>query len=306
MNTRADNYGKGEIIIREGDIGKSFYKILHGKVGVYINYGEKDQIKLTELNEGQYFGEMAVIETYPRSTTVVAEEPVKLMEIPEEELNQFLLEEPDRIKEIMRHLGCRTRELTYEYSEAMQLLEQIKSVDDSRKNTSIVDKIMKHVSLYNSHKHKLSMPSAESLRESLEKLEDGQKSRIDSYSKGTVIFRKGETGSCLYIVHSGKVGIYTDYGEDNELLLTELMPVEVFGEMGVISEEPRSATAVSDSDDTSVEIIRSEDLETLFKTCPAKIDMILRHLSYRLRCLTRDYFSVCKALSEQCELSSTY
>ena len=66
----------------------------------------------------------------------------------------------------------------------------------------------------------------------------------------------------------------------------------------MISEDARSATAIAESDNTYVEIIRAEDVEEMFKKSPVKIDMILRHLSYRLRCISYDYFEVCQQLFE--------
>ena len=45
----------------------------------------------------------------------------------------------------------------------------------------------------------------------------------------------------------------------------------------MLSEEPRDGTAVVEESNTQVEIIRPEDLEGLFKSSPAKIDMILPH-----------------------------
>ena len=37
----------------------------------YVNYGTDAQTKLTDVKPGQYFGEMAIIEARPRSTTIV-------------------------------------------------------------------------------------------------------------------------------------------------------------------------------------------------------------------------------------------
>ena len=34
-----------------------------------------------------------------------------------------------------------------------------------------------------------------------------------NYKNGELIFRQGETGSCMYVIQSGKVGIYLNYGE---------------------------------------------------------------------------------------------
>ena len=70
--------------------------------------------------------------------------------------------------------------------------------------------------------------------------------------------------------------------------------------MGMLSDEPRDTTAVCEEGDTRVEIILPEDLESLFKNSPEKIDMILKNLSYRLRSITYEYFKACK---EICEVS---
>ena len=43
-----------------------------------------------------------------------------------------------------------------------------------------------------------------------------------------------------------------------------------------------------------MEIIRAEELEDMFKSNPVKVDMILRHLTGRLRRLTKDYVKACE------------
>ncbi|TWU21288.1 ATP-binding cassette domain-containing protein [Bythopirellula polymerisocia] len=64
----------GEAIIRQGDAGDLFYLIRTGSVDVLINDGTGDQ-KVAELNQGQYFGEAALITDEPRNATIVAREP---------------------------------------------------------------------------------------------------------------------------------------------------------------------------------------------------------------------------------------
>ena len=292
MSTIDKIFADGEVIIKEGDQANSFFQIKEGSAIVYKSYGQTDQVKLTDLQPGQYFGEMAVIESYPRSSTVVANGEVKAVEIPVEELNNYFTENPDEIINIMKHLGNRVRELTADYDDAKKLLADIKT--SGTENESLLALIQKHLGWFKSNKG-FDKPSAEALRESSDKVSSNN---VESYNKGTVIFKQGETGNCMYFVHGGTVGIYSNYGTDQQNKLTELYPVACFGEMGMIAGEVRSATAVADSNDTYVEIIRAEDLEELFKTCPVKIDMILRHLSYRLRSLTYDYFNTCKEIAE--------
>ena len=101
----------------------------------------------------------------------------------------------------------------------------------------------------------------------------------------------------MYDIHFGRIGIYTGYGTPEEKLLTELFANKFFGEMGMIDGEPRSATAVVMADNTTLETIYPEDLEELIETNPLKVDMILQHLSGRLRHLTADYADACEEVS---------
>lgn len=296
MDSIKKTYVNGEIIIKEGDIGNSFFQLLSGSAGVYVNYGEADQVKLTVLNEGQYFGEMAVIEAYPRSSTVVAEGSVEAIEIPGSELNTYFTENPDKIIELIKHIGNRLRALTDDYDEAKAILKKIENPDEDKSNETFLTKLAKHIGFYKLAKVDLTAPSAEALREQSKDLSKGE--NTVTYPKGTIIYKKGEVSNCMYILHSGSVGIYYNYGEANELMLTELLPVAFFGEMGMLAGKERSATAVAKSNETYLEIVRLEDLESMFKTSPVKVDMILRHLSYRLRSLTIDYFNTCKKISE--------
>ena len=101
------------------------------------------------------------------------------------------------------------------------------------------------------------------------------------------------TVHCMYDIHWGRVGVYTGFGTDKEQLITELCSNTFFGEAGMISDEPRSATVVA-LEDTTVEIIYMEDLEELLEKNPNKIDMILRHLTFRLRRISDSYLEACE------------
>lgn len=296
-------FNSGDIIIKEGETGNSFFYLLEGNVGVYKNYGKDDQVQIRVLDAGQYFGEMAIIETYPRSTTVIAEGEAKVQEIEAEALNEYFKENPEKIILIMNQLGQRLKDMTADYDEAKKVLSDIRSAGSSKKYDGFFKQMVKQSIFTYSKNIRIEKPSAEALRQAQETVaqQDKDGNNVEAYTKGTIIFKQGEFGKCMYIVHGGAVAIYNNYGQYGETKLTELYPVECFGEMGMISEDCRSATAVSESDETYVEIVKPEDLEDLFKTCPAKVDMILKHLSYRLRSLTYDYYKACKEIYENSE-----
>ena len=59
---------------------------------------------------------------------------------------------------------------------------------------------------------------------------------------GTVLFREGETGTTMYVLQAGRVRITKSIkGEDKMLAI--LGPGEFFGEMAILNDKPRTATA---------------------------------------------------------------
>ncbi len=291
-------FKKGDIIFREGDEGNSLFDITEGTVGIYVNYNTDTEEKLTELKPGQFFGEMAVIEAYPRSATAVALEDVKVSEISCGDMNGYFETQPDRIVAIMKHLSSRIRILSNDYAEVSKAIEEF----GKNKETSsggLIDKLRKFANAYKHNKSIANKDSAEAKRKIAEASHsEGYTSKIESYSKGTVIFKEGESGNCMYDIHAGEVGIYKAYGTPDERCLTKLGMNKFFGEMGLVDNDVRSATAVALTDQTTVEIITTDDLNELFTKNAPKVEMILAHLSYRLRTLTNSCMDACKLASD--------
>src|ERR687891_1303371 len=67
------------------------------------------------------------------------------------------------------------------------------------------------------------------------------------FPKGTVLFRDGDPGKEMYVLQSGKVAI-SKRVRDVEKGLATLGPGEFFGEMAIISNKPRNATATVSQD----------------------------------------------------------
>ena len=62
------------------------------------------------------------------------------------------------------------------------------------------------------------------------------------FAPGTVLFREGEPGREMYVVQSGRVNVSKKAGEV-EKILASLGPGEFLGEMSILNNKPRSATA---------------------------------------------------------------
>ena len=122
-------------------------------------------------------------------------------------------------------------------------------------------------------------------------------SDIVKFLKDEIIFNEGAFEEYMYEVIDGAVGIYSDYNGDGKKLLTEVKQGSFFGEMGVLEDAPRSATAVAITDCT-VRPYFANELEDYIKLRPEKTLELMQSISSRIRNLTKDYVSACSAISE--------
>ncbi len=74
-------FSAGEMIIREGDPGRSVYIILDGRVKVFTRDDGGNELPLATLGVGQFFGEMSLVSGKPRSSSVTALELSVLVEL---------------------------------------------------------------------------------------------------------------------------------------------------------------------------------------------------------------------------------
>jgi len=283
-----------KVVFREGDVGTSFFRIESGIAGVYINFGKENQRKLTDMRAGQYFGEMAIIEArIIRSATVVAEEELHVTEIPGTELDKYFKEEPEKILALMKQLSGRIRSMTEEYDEVTAFLQE-KQDQNAQKKPGFFEKLMKYIEQSEIAKRYPKQPIQENENEEGFAGKGNPVLPYEVYNEGEVVFRQGDAGDVMYAVHGGSVNVFTNYHTTLEKKLTTLYTNAFFGEMGMLDQEPRSATVVVAENGTILERIGPDDLQKLFEENPLEVNLIMRHLSKRLRKLTEDYDAACE------------
>lgn len=72
-------YENGDIVFEEGEMGKALFLILDGAVKITKRTQDGDEIVLTTLTSGAYFGELALLDTLPRSASVTVIKPSTLL-----------------------------------------------------------------------------------------------------------------------------------------------------------------------------------------------------------------------------------
>jgi CRP/FNR family transcriptional regulator, cyclic AMP receptor protein len=106
-----------------------------------------------------------------------------------------------------------------------------------------------------------------------------------SLSKGQTLFREGDDGEALYVVIDGAIKVSVSSGRGDELALTTLGPGDAFGELPLIDEGPRSASAIALTDVVVLGLDRRTLLDTA-RNHPELLDGLLRSLGRLIRRLT--------------------
>jgi hypothetical protein len=101
------------------------------------------------------------------------------------------------------------------------------------------------------------------------------------FAAGEYIFREGDLGTEMYIIHEGKVEILNRLGEEDRVLAV-LEKGDFFGEMSVLEDLPRAASARALTD-TRLLQINGSTFDQMLQSNPEIAVRMMRKLSRRLR-----------------------
>jgi CRP/FNR family cyclic AMP-dependent transcriptional regulator len=102
------------------------------------------------------------------------------------------------------------------------------------------------------------------------------------YPRDTVVFFENEEGDCLFMILEGRIKV-TILGDDGrEIILTMLGPGDLFGEMALLDNEPRSATAIA-VEESELLLLQRSDFQAVVGENPGISSALIKVLSARLR-----------------------
>jgi len=101
---------RGEALFRKGDEGTSLYIVKTGSVKIVLPSDTTgDEVAAAILSEGDFFGEMSLLDGMPRSADVVALEPSELLALSQKDFLAFLKDNEGAIQAIFSYLSMRLR-----------------------------------------------------------------------------------------------------------------------------------------------------------------------------------------------------
>ncbi len=108
-----------------------------------------------------------------------------------------------------------------------------------------------------------------------------QQAEVVSFVRDAFICKEGQQADSMFIIKSGIVQIFCDDGKGGRKILTHLKLGEYFGEMALLTDEPRTASAIALAE-TEVIRLKKESFRQLLKTSPGVSLSIIKTLCNRL------------------------
>lgn len=101
---------KGEVLFRFGEVGTSMVVIEEGKIEISVPVeNQTKEMQISVLHEGEFVGELALIDGLPRTATARAAEECRVQEMKRDDFIKFLLERPTVAISMMSEMGKRLR-----------------------------------------------------------------------------------------------------------------------------------------------------------------------------------------------------
>jgi CRP-like cAMP-binding protein/flavin-dependent dehydrogenase len=244
-------YKDGEAIINQGETEDRMYVIQSGKVMVVQSKNGKD-VKVAELGEGGFFGEMALFEHKVRMATVRSIGNTRVLTVDKKTLLHRIQEDPSMAFNIMQTTIGRIRKLDDQVSYMM--------ATDRRNWANRCDTFTGSVTYWDIFLRTLHpffqtrllwkttigfLPFKRAGKKEEKDLKTNALGRL--YKDGEAIINQGEREDCMYVIQSGKVMVVQSKN-DKDVKVAELGEGDFFGEMALFEHKARMATVRSMGD----------------------------------------------------------
>lgn len=108
--TTENYYEPGDIIIEENSMADAFFIIYKGKIEILKKFEDGEEVVLGVYSDGEFFGEMSILDEGPRSATARAVDPTTILQVSYQDFERVLSFAPQIAYAIMKELSNRLRQ----------------------------------------------------------------------------------------------------------------------------------------------------------------------------------------------------
>jgi CRP/FNR family cyclic AMP-dependent transcriptional regulator len=106
--------------------------------------------------------------------------------------------------------------------------------------------------------------------------------RVQHFEKGRILFFQSDPSEWAYIVRSGSVSIVLSNPDGRDMEINEMRPGDIFGELGILTNQPRSTSAITRTE-TTIFIVPRQTLLSILDSEPQLARRILQITAERLQ-----------------------
>jgi CRP/FNR family transcriptional regulator len=286
-----NKYQQKSYIILEGEKkSQSFHIIKEGKVNISkLNpvFGEK---KSEVIGPGDFFGVVGAMSQLPQPESAFAMTTVVTISINYKKLPEMVQSNPALAIKIIRSFSKKLRQ----FSER-NMVSHDREVDEEENFDILYNLALSYLNLgkkrmaayiFKCYLHYLpNGENSDKAKENLVELDSKnpfikKSGTIQTYHDGEIIFCQNEPSNEVYVLKSGRVRI-SKIVDNKEIQLFIMMPGDIFGEMSLIENKTRSATAIA-LEDSDLLAIKRENFETMSQKEPQLMARIISLLSERI------------------------
>jgi len=273
-----------EMVIQQGDMGLEFYIIQHGKADVLVD-SEGFLQKVASLGAGDYFGENALLHEEPRTATIKAAGPLKLLMLTSKKFQD---------------LGLRSKLQFAKRKAVGGLGPAVAEKEAKRRMSLVVAKSSEEESeIAEAIKMNANLASVVTLDDTKVKIL-AQAALKETIAQGTTVITQGSAeADFFYVIQEGQFEVYV--GKESKKCVSVLNAGDSFGELAMLYFAPRAATIVAATDSTVWMIDRSTFKQVLLQESKEKIkeySMILSKVQMLSPLLEEERMKLASALTE--------
>jgi len=289
---KIENYIANSFIMVEGKKNvNNFYIIRSGKVKVSKENPVLSEEPFTVLGPGDFFGVVSCMSGHATQESAVALENVSLISVEKDLFGLLIQKNPVVAMKIIRFFSRKLRQFDHAIT---SLTLKTAGEEDPEHLFNIAEYYLKkrtfNFAIYAYQKYIEHNPAGSFRNDSINRLQTlkaqlkapdmpFRKGMNRKYPDNTMLFCESEPGDELFIIQDGRVKI-TKVMEE-EILLAVLKPGDIFGEMALLDNKPRSASAISYGE-VSVLAINKSNFEGMVQAQPQLATRLIQLLSERL------------------------
>lgn len=291
------NYRKGSYIFVEGKAGGDrFYIIQSGKVRCYKELEIGDDVATT-YGPGDFIGVIPCMSGHSQIETVVALTDVVAISVRREQYPELIASNTSVAMKIIRTFANRMRNLNETLTKVTLKNNIIASPEQLFVIAQYYEKIgQPNLAIYGYYQYLKECPNGydvETAKRRFIALKprtnavyfESTADLIRTYPKGTMIFSECQRGQEMFIIQEGQVKI-SKVVDGNEVILAVLKKGDFFGEMALLENKPRSASAIA-HENCKLMTVNRQNFEQMVSTQSQLIARLTTTLSDRLWAMSR-------------------